>query len=34
MKKYTEEDLREAFRAGISKGERPSFLQGELDENE
>ncbi len=33
-KTYTEQDLREAFRAGLSKGTYPSYSQGELDENE
>jgi hypothetical protein len=31
---YTESDLRLAFKAGKIKGEFPSFMQGELDEDE
>ena len=35
MKKlYTENDLREAFKAGRVKGTYPSYLQGEMDEDE
>ncbi len=31
---YIESDLRDAFKAGKIKGEFPSFMQGELDEDE
>jgi hypothetical protein len=34
MKTYTEEDLRNAFKAGEIKGMYPSYNQGELDEDE
>jgi len=33
-KKYTEEDLRNAFRAGFVKGTYPSYFSGEPDEEE
>ena len=32
--KYNENDLREAFKAGLLKGTYPSYIQGELDEDE
>ena len=34
IKLYTENDLREAFRAGRVKGIYPSYMQGEMGEDE
>lgn len=34
MKKYTEEDLRDAFKAGLTRGSHQSYFDAPLDEDE
>lgn len=34
MKTYTEQDLREAFKAGLEKGSHQSYFDAPLDEDE